>query len=443
MKLVNTHILALITLFFVLQSMTTKAQEAWSLQQCIDTALVHSRSIKMEENNMAMAHEKHREVKANLLPKVNAQADYRYFFELPYQLMPMSVFGGPEGKFKEAQFGVPHNIGANLNVGIPLYDPQLYGGISATKEAKEISRLQHRNTAEQVYFEVSNLYYNAQILQHQLAFVDSNISNAQALLKNLKLVHSLQMATGTEVSKVELQLAQLKTDRQKLVSKHRNVVNLLKLSMGLSTDRYFSIEANPVIEVLLEYTQRSTVEMELVKAKTRLLNTELSTLKRSRIPSVSVFGSYGVTGFGYAESPNEFLDFYPIGLAGLKLNVPIFNGTVTTRKIDHKKLELRNNELLAESLVDRTAIQLANAQEQKLTAEQTMQNYMGQTALAQQVYEQTLLQHQQETVGLTEVLLADNELRRSQQNYINALIDHLKADLELKQISGNISINEK
>ena len=68
---------------------------------------------------------------------------------------------------------------------------------------------------------------------------------------------------------------------------------------------------------------------------------------------------------------------------------------------------------------------------------------MGQTALAQQVYEQTLLQHQQETVGLTEVLLADNELRRSQQNYINALIDHLKADLELKQISGNISINEK
>ncbi|MCB9186472.1 MAG: TolC family protein [Flavobacteriales bacterium] len=443
MKLVNIHILALMLLFSLLQPLKAEAQEAWSLQQCIDTALVHNRSLQIEENNLALANEKHRELKANLIPKVNAQADYRYFFELPYQLMPMSLFGGPQGQFKEVQFGVPHNIGANVNVGIPVYDPQLYGGIRATKEAKEISRLQYRKTAEQVYFDVSNLYYNAQILQHQLAFVDSNISNAQALLKNLQLVHSLQMATGTEVSKVELQLAQLTTDRQTLASKQQNVINLLKLSIGRPLGSSLSVLPAQTGTTTLEYTPKPTVEMELVKAKSRVLNTELSTLKRSRIPSVSVFGSYGVTGFGYDESPNEFLDFYPIGLAGLKLNVPIFNGTVTTRKINQKKLELKNNELLSESLTDRTTIQLVNAQEQKLTAEQTMQNYMAQTALAQQVYEQTLLQHRQETASLTEVLLADNELRKTQQNYLNALIDYFKADLELKKISGNISINEK
>lgn len=443
MKLVNIHILALMLLFSLLQPLKAEAQETWSLQQCIDTALVHNRSLQIEENNLALANEKHRELKANLIPKVNAQADYRYFFELPYQLMPMSLFGGPQGQFKEVQFGVPHNIGANVNVGIPVYDPQLYGGIRATKEAKEISRLQYRKTAEQVYFDVSNLYYNAQILQHQLAFVDSNISNAQALLKNLQLVHSLQMATGTEVSKVELQLAQLTTDRQTLASKQQNVINLLKLSIGRPLGSSLSVLPAQTGTTTLEYTPKPTVEMELVKAKSRVLNTELSTLKRSRIPSVSVFGSYGVTGFGYDESPNEFLDFYPIGLAGLKLNVPIFNGTVTTRKINQKKLELKNNELLSESLTDRTTIQLVNAQEQKLTAEQTMQNYMAQTALAQQVYEQTLLQHRQETASLTEVLLADNELRKTQQNYVNALIDYFKADLELKKISGNISINEK
>lgn len=443
MKLVNIHILALMVLFSSLQPLKAEAQVAWSLQQCIDTALVHNRSLQIEENNLALANEKHRELKANLIPKVNAQADYRYFFELPYQLMPMSLFGGPQGQFKEVQFGVPHNIGASVNVGIPVYDPQLYGGIRATKEAKEISRLQYRKTAEQVYFDVSNLYYNAQILQHQLAFVDSNISNAQALLKNLQLVHSLQMATGTEVSKVELQLAQLTTDRQTLASKQQNVINLLKLSIGRPLGSSLSVLPAQTGTTTLEYTPKPTVEMELVKAKSRVLNTELSTLKRSRIPSVSVFGSYGVTGFGYDESPNEFLDFYPIGLAGLKLNVPIFNGTVTTRKINQKKLELKNNELLSESLTDRTTIQLVNAQEQKLTAEQTMQNYMAQTALAQQVYEQTLLQHRQETASLTEVLLADNELRKTQQNYVNALIDYFKADLELKKISGNISINEK
>lgn len=441
MKLVNTHTLVLILSFLLLGNQAVQAQETWSLQQCIDTAWVHNRSLQIEKNNILAADEKHREVKANLIPKVNAQADYRYFFELPHQLMPLSAFGGPEGQFREVQFGVPHNIGANVNVGIPLYDPQLYGGISATKEAKNVSKLQYRKTAEQVYFDVSNLYYNAQIMQHQLAFIDSNLVNAAALLKNVELVHSQNMVTGTEVSKVKLQLAQLKTDRETLASKQKNVLNMLKLSIGLSLNEEIDITTAPSQELTPEHTQKPTVEMDLVRAKSRLLHTELSSLKRSRIPSVSLFGSYGVNGFGYDESPNDFLDFYPVGLAGLKLNVPIFNGTVTTRKINQKKLELKNNELMAESLADRTAIQFANAQDQKLTANRTMENYTAQSELAQQVYEQTLLQHRHGTASLTEVLLADNELRKAQQNYLNALIDYLKADLELKQISGNISIN--
>jgi len=36
-------------------------------------------------------------------------------------------------------------------------------------------------------------------------------------------------------------------------------------------------------------------------------------------------------------------------------------------------------------------------------------------------------------------LLADNALREAQQTYINAVIEYLKADLELKKLTGNIS----
>ena len=83
MKLVNIHILIHTAAFLLIGNQAVKAQDTWSLQQCIDTAWVHNRSLQMEKNNIAMADEKHREVKANLIPKVSAQADYRYFFELP------------------------------------------------------------------------------------------------------------------------------------------------------------------------------------------------------------------------------------------------------------------------------------------------------------------------------------------------------------------------
>jgi OMF family outer membrane factor len=62
-----------------------------------------------------------------------------------------------------------------------------------------------------------------------------------------------------------------------------------------------------------------------------------------------------------------------------------------------------------------------------------------QIELAESVYGQTVLQQKQGVANLTEVLLADNALREAQQNYLSAVIDYLKADLELKKLSGNIS----
>lgn len=88
---------------------------------------------------MNLATEKHSEAKANLIPKISLNADYKYFAELPYQLMPQSAFGGPEGMYKEVQMSVPHNIGANLQVAMPLYNPQVYGAIEATKIASELN----------------------------------------------------------------------------------------------------------------------------------------------------------------------------------------------------------------------------------------------------------------------------------------------------------------
>jgi outer membrane protein TolC len=58
--------------------------------------------------------------------------------------------------------------------------------------------------------------------------------------------------------------------------------------------------------------------------------------------------------------------------------------------------------------------------------------------VAQTIYEQTILQQKQGTASLTDVLLADNAFREAQQTYLT-IIDYLKADLELKKLTGNIS----
>lgn len=440
MQLVSIH-KQILVLFFLLAGVAAQGQ-VWSFSQCIDTAIVHNKNLQMVRNNMSISEQRQKEAKANLIPKVSINADYKYFTNLPHQLMPLSTFNpaAPEGQFKEAQFGVPHNLGANLQVAMPIYNPQVYGAISGTKIAAELTDLQYQKSEEEVYFQVANLYYNAQILHHQLTFIDSNHTNAQRLLQNMQLLQGQLLAKGTDVSKVELQVEQLTTQKLSIKGKYNQVLNSLKFAMGVSLETELLVDPSIAHGSLADYSTRHTLDLQIAKKKNQLLANELSSLNKSRyLPSVNLFGSYGTTGFGYDKEPSSFLNFYTVGFAGVQLTYPLFNGTVTQRKVKQKQLEIKNNELQVSIISEQNTIGVENAQMQRSIAFQSMQTTEHQINLAQSIYSQTILQQRHGTASLTEVLLADNALREAQQNYLSAVIDFMKAELELKKLSGNIS----
>jgi OMF family outer membrane factor len=157
------------------------------------------------------------------------------------------------------------------------------------------------------------------------------------------------------------------------------------------------------------------------------------------LPSLSAYGVYGTTGFGYNESPNDFLKFFPIGFVGVQMSVPLFNGTVTKRKINQKKIELQNGELRINLITEQNAMLVENTMSQRIVAQQTVINTLSQIQLALSIYDQTVLQQKQGIATLTDVLLADNVLREAQQAYLSAVVDYLKADLDLKKLTGNIN----
>lgn len=444
MKLVNIRKHFFLLLLFITGFLTAQAQ-VWTLQQCIDTAQVYNKSLQMSRNNISISEQKERDAKANLIPKVTANMDYRYYTNLPYQLMPLSTFNPTalEGQFKEAQFGVPHNINANLQLAMPLYNPQVYGAIRTTKIASELTGLQYQKTGEQIYFEITNLYYNAQILHHQLAFVDSNLINATQLLNKMQLLYEQLLAKGTDVSRVKLQVAQLKTEKESVSNKYEQILNVLKFSIGIPVEQVIQVEPNIQYQAPTNYDSFSTLDIKIIKTQSRLLSSELSILNKSRIlPTLNLVGMYGTTGFGYGKQPNDFLKFYPIGFAGIQLSYPLFNGIVTKRKIYQKQYELKNSELQYSLLTEQNTMQVKNAQLQRNIAEKSVETTLGQITLARAIYQQTILQQQEGMASLTDVLLADNSLREAQQSYLSAIIDYLKADLELKKLTGNISTSK-
>ena len=438
--LVNTRKLIFI-LLMIFGWNTVQAQEVWTLKQCIDTAQVYNKTLRINKNNISISEQREKEAKANLIPKVTANADYKYFIELPTQLMPMNALNpqAPEGQFRNLQFGVPHNINANVQLAMPLYNPQVYRAIENTKIASELTQLQFQKSEEQVLYDITALYYNAQILKHQIDFLDTNLINTKKLLKNMELLKEQLLAKGTDVNKVKLQAEQLATQKENVHNKFISILNALKLNIGIPLEENITINTEIKQQTLTENNTINILDLKIIQSQNKLLNSELSTLNRSRfLPSLNLVASYGTTGFGYDKTPNDFLKFYPVGFAGIQLSYPLFNGTVTQRKINQKKLELSNNELQSKLISEKSKMEIENAVRQRNIAQSTITNTESQIILAKDIYEKTVLQQKQGTAALTDVLLADNALREAQQNYLSAVIDYLKADLEIKKLTGSI-----
>jgi OMF family outer membrane factor len=256
----------------------------------------------------------------------------------------------------------------------------------------------------------------------------------------MQLLKDQLLAKGSDVSKVKLQAEQLNTQRQNVNNKLIQVLNALKLNMGISLEQNITVVSEIQQEVSLESNTRNVLELKIIQKQNQLLHSDLKTLNQSRfLPSLNLVASYGTTGFGYDKKPNDFLKFYPISFAGIQLSYPLFNGTVTQRKINQKKLEITNNELQSKLITEKNDMEVENAIRQKTIAQSTITNTESQIGLAKTIYDQTVLQQKQGTASLTDVLLADNALREAQQNYLNAVIDFLKADLELKKLTGSIT----
>lgn len=431
-KLTMKHILT-----FLLLLPLTLSSQVLTLEESISLASKNNFTVQLADYDVRIAEQKINELKANQQPKVSTAFDYRYYINLPYQLLPAGVFGGPPGAYKEAQFGVPHNININGQVTYPLHNPTLKAGIKTAEKGVEITGLQKTKSAEDVALDVANVYYNAQLLLNQEIFIDSNISNTTRLLKLTKLLHEQRVAKGTDVDKVTLQLFQLQTQKENVRNQYVQAINLLKFLTGKSPEDSIGVEVNPGLDNTILPDETIISEIKLAQYQIDFLQTEKKGIEKSRLPVINLTGLYGTTGFGKTGA-NDFLKFFPIGYAGVQVIFPIYNGGSVKQKLRSNGLEIQKANTRLEMIRGKNDVDKRNNYYQLVNSKNNLQVINTQIDYAKVIYDKTLLQQKEGIASLTDVLLADNVVREAQQNYISNLVTLRRAELEYRKITGNL-----
>ncbi|WP_288073336.1 TolC family protein [Hydrotalea sp.] len=426
-------------LFILLMEMLSAQSfsQVFSLQQCIDSAIQNNYTVRIAAYDIKQTDAKVEEAKSNLLPKINTVIDYRYYINLPYQLLPAGVFGGPAGTYKEAQFGVPNNINANVQLSYPLYNPALKATISTIETGTEIAVLQKIKSQEDIVMEVSNVYYNAQVLLSQLSFTDSNIVNSKNLLSIMQLLYQQKMATGTDVQKINLQLAQLQTQKETVESQYQQVINILKFLIGFPPEKNINIMPHTHSNTNSHQKDDALTEVKLAEKQINFLQSEKNTLQKSKLPIINLNGFYGTTGFANTGA-NDFIKFYPLGYAGVQAILPLYTGNSVKKKIKGKEIEIEKANTKLAMIKDKNEVDKENNVYQLNIAKRNLVTIQQQINLAQNIYTNTLLQKKEGIATLTDVLQADNAVREAQKNYIDALIAISRAELENKKLTGNL-----
>lgn len=425
------YIALLFTLFLPVYS---DAQDT-SLNELIKIALQNNQDVKSSVLDVSVSEKRVSEVKSNMLPQVNVSGDYKYYTKIPIQLMPV---GGDF--YQSVEISTPWNLGTTVSVGQLIYSQEYITGVQLANTGKEISKLLVRKSKEDVAYNISATYYNAQIINSQLNFIRNNIINMEKMISTGELLYENQMIKYSDVDKLKLNKTMLETQEQTVKVSYNEVINMLKLLSGIPQSD--NLKINNDISTKVDILPYSKVKPERVELKLLEKQKELNEFERKNIfagylPSISAYGVYYSSFYGKGGDAS-FLKGYPGTWLGLRLSWNLFDGLGRKSKIQQKDIEYRKLDLKINQLNENISMELNNAKNQVVLQESTIQNRKEQLALAEKIYGQVQLQFKEGLVNITDVLQSDNSLREAQNNYIISTIKLLNAQLSWKKAAGKL-----
>ena len=375
-----------------------------------------------------------RRLSAALFPRVNAQS-YANVQNRDLRAFGISLPGMPEvvGPFSNYDF----RVYAQQNI----VDLASYRGLKASESAVAAGKLDERDSRDLIVRAVAALYLNAQSALARAAAAESRVNDSTALYKLAKDKHDDGTATGVDVLRAQVQLA---NDRQALlIAENQHQQSLLELEHNIGIDPGTPVElADPLqfhplrqleIEALVPAALLARADYLSLASQRAGLVQQQSANRARLLPKLSLNGNFGEIGrsIGGVQSTGLIQGQIDFTLFDRDRNGEAQELQSRLHRIDDQIADLRRGieEDLREALLN-----LDSAAAQVVVARDGQQ-------LAQRELEMAHDRFQQGTANNVEVVTAQDELARAEDNYILAVSSHEDAKYALARAMGDTEKN--
>jgi outer membrane protein len=416
----------------------------FSLQQAIDYALQYNTSVVNAQLDEQINHRKVQEYLSAGLPQVSASGSLDDYIKLPITLVPGEFINKP-GTEIPVQFGQQYNVTGGFSASQLVFDGQFFIGLQATRALVDLAQKTTQQTKTQMVEAVSKAYYTLLVTEKSLDLLTANISSVEKLLSDTKASYSEGFVEKLDVDRVTVTYNNLQFEQQNLQKLITLLNNVLKFQIGMdvrknlqTTDTLHAEDLTGLLSQADRVDPENRIEYQILQTQSTLLNFDIKRYKFQYLPTLYAVGSYSWQG-----STNEFNTFfqssqpwYPTGLIGLNLKIPIFDGFQKARIIEEDKLQQKQLQNDISQLQNAIRLQTNDAKDSLEVSISNIQQQKKNMDLAQEVFSIAKAKYQQGVGNNTDVINAETDLKQAQTNYIQALYDATVSKISLEKALG-------
>jgi outer membrane protein TolC len=371
-----------------------------------------------------------RRLSAALLPRVRVQ-DYANF-----QNRSLAAFGITAPGFP-AVIGPFSNFDFRLYADQNIVDLQSYRNWRASDLALDAGKMDYQDARDLIIRSVAGLYLNAQSAAARVDATETRVTDSDVLYKLAKDKHDAGTATGVDVLRSQVQLA---NDKQALLvaqNQYKQALLVLARNLGMTPSTPLELAEPLRYQPLSQPRAESLVPgalltrpdyLSLASQREGLVEQQRASHARY-YPKLSINGNYGglgrtiggVQGIGVIQGQIDFTVF-DRDRSGEAQEL-----ASRVKRIDDQIADLRHG---IEEEIREALLNLGSATEQVAVAKE------GQD-LAERELELSRDRFQSGTTNNVEVVTAQDELARAQENYILAVSTHADAKFALARAAGD------
>jgi len=438
-KLLITCIGCTVGLFF-----SAKAQDSTmylSLKQSCILGIEKNIMLQNAKLDQQKSHYQLKETQSKLYPQLEAYSNFNYYYAIPKMVIPGEIFG--QTGMIAVEIGTKYDWASGFKASQILYSQSYFTSLKLAQRMENLSSLTLQQKKEELIYQISQVYYLCKTTNSQLTLLKRTLQNTERLLDIAKLQNENGIIRKIDYSRVSVNKNNLQTQIDNLEQLYFQQLGLLKYLIGLKVDTKVeltdSLSHTPreITNEMADYSSRT--EVRLIDKQIEITDLTLKINQQLYFPTLAGFGQYYYEGqrneFDFFNGSDKF---YKVGIVGLSLNIPIFDGFEKRSKTQQHKIELIQLQNTKKDITELFTKEYTDASRQYENSLNALSRQQENIKVAEETYDISLQGYRQQIVPLSDLLMSEGSLVEARLSYFNALMQLKNAELDFKKAKGEL-----